>query len=295
MDGGRANQRPTCETSPTPGAAPRRDGTHTYRRRAIPIEREPLPTRVSDTTALPPTYDAALDRGLDAIGLQLSPGGRLAIEGHLRLLLAWTGAINLTAIRDPEAAATAHVIDSLTGASVLRDLGADRFLDLGSGGGFPGIPLVAALDGTTARLVEPIGKKATFLATALVATGLDERIAVDHARIEALAADRRQRGSWPAITARAVASTADLVELAFPLLARGGALVAWKRGDLGIELAAARRAAHALGGGTIEVVPVRAAGALPALAGHALVVARPGGTVPTGYPRDPAVRRRRPW
>ena len=92
-----------------------------------------------------------------------------------------------------------------------------------------------------------------------------------------------------------MASTADLVELAFPLLDRGGALIAWKRGDLGLELAAARRAVHALGGGTIEVVPVRAAGALPALAGHALVVARPGGTVPIGYPRDPAVRRRRPW
>jgi 16S rRNA (guanine527-N7)-methyltransferase len=292
-----------CETSPTPGAAPRRDGTRTYRRRAIPIEREPLPTRVSDTPALPAAYDAALDRGLEALGMRLSPGGRAAIDGHMRLLLAWTAAINLTAIRDPETAATAHVVDSLTGAAVLRDLGAERFLDLGSGGGFPGVPLVAALDGTTARLVEPIGKKATFLTTALAATGLDERIAVDHARIEALAADPRQRRAWPAITARAVASTADLVELAFPLLARGGALIAWKRGDLALELAAARRAMQTLGGGTIEVIPVRVAGAvpgalgsaLPELTGHALVVARPSGAVPSGYPRDPAVRRRRPW
>jgi 16S rRNA (guanine527-N7)-methyltransferase len=303
MDGGRANQRPKCETSPTPGAAPRRDGTQTHRRRAIPIEREPLPTRVRDTPALPAAYDAALDRGLDALGLTMSPGGRAAIEGHVRLLLAWTKAINLTAIRDPEAVATAHVVDSLTGVAILRDLGAERFLDLGSGGGFPGVPLVAALDGTTARLVEPIGKKATFLTTALAATGLGERIAVDHARIEALAADPRQRQSWPAITARAVASTAELVELAFPLLARGGALIAWKRGDLALELAAARRAMQALGGGTIEVLPVSVPGggdggpdgASSALAGHALVVARPSGAVPAAYPRDPAARRRRPW
>ena len=93
------------------------------------------------------------------------------------------------------------------------------------------------------------------------------------------------------MTARAVAATAELVELAFPLLERGGVLVAWKRGDLTAELDAAHRAAAALGGGSLQVLDVTATG----LEGHRLVLATRTGTVPPAFPRDPAVRRRRPW
>jgi 16S rRNA (guanine527-N7)-methyltransferase len=116
-------------------------------------------------------------------------------------------------------------------------------------------------------------------------------VTVAVARAETLAADRAQRDSWPVVTARAVASMADLVELAFPLLAPGGSLVAWKRGDLDTELAAAHRALNALGGGTLEVRPVQVAG----LVDHRLVVATRTGAVPVAYPRDPAARRRHPW
>ena len=97
--------------------------------------REPLPTRVQDTPTLPAAYDDALDTGLAELGLTLSDPVRAAIDGHARLLLAWTSAINLTAIRDPAAVAVAHVIDSLTGLAILREDGADRFIDIGSGGG----------------------------------------------------------------------------------------------------------------------------------------------------------------
>jgi 16S rRNA (guanine527-N7)-methyltransferase len=93
------------------------------------------------------------------------------------------------------------------------------------------------------------------------------------------------------VTARAVATAADLVELAFPLLEPGGILMAWKRGDLDAELGAARRAIDALGGGTVEVRDV----AVKDLPGHRLVVATRRGDVPAAYPRDPAARRRRPW
>jgi 16S rRNA G527 N7-methylase RsmG len=110
-------------------------------------------------------------------------------------------------------------------------------------------------------------------------------------RVEALAADARHRGRWPAVTARAVAALAELVELAFPLLVPGGILVAWKRGDLAAELAAAGRAVDALGGGHLEAHPVH----VPGLEGHQLVVATPRGRVPAAYPRDPAARKRRPW
>ena len=253
--------------------------------------REPLPTRVQDTPELPPGYGAALEAGLAAIGVDLHGAGRAAIDGHIRLLLAWTVAINLTAIRDPAAAATLHVVDSLAAIPVLRGLGVDRFLDLGSGGGLPGIPLAAALPATRALLVDPIGKKARFLATALEATGLAGAVRVMATRGETLAHDPIQRGRWPAVTARAVASTAELVELAFPLLTVGGRLVAWKRGDLAGELPAARTAMAALGGGTVEIIEVGA----PGLTGHRLVVATRTGRVPAAFPRDPAVRRRHPW
>jgi 16S rRNA G527 N7-methylase RsmG len=94
------------------------------------------------------------------------------------------------------------------------------------------------------------------------------------------------------VTVRAVAPLAELVELAFPLLAPGGMLIAWKRGGLETEAIAGRRAMDALGGGSIEIRPVGGVG----LDGHVLVLARRGGgVVPVAYPRDVADRRRRPW
>ncbi|MEX1171288.1 MAG: 16S rRNA (guanine(527)-N(7))-methyltransferase RsmG [Chloroflexota bacterium] len=254
-------------------------------------EREPLPTHVRDTEDLPAGYHATLDAGLSALGLVLDADARRAIDGHLRLLLAWTTAINLTGVRDPVVAATAHVLDSLSAVAVMRERGLDHLLDLGSGGGFPGIPLAAALPASAAMLVEPIGKKARFLATAVDAVALQGRVRIAATRAETLAADPRHRGAWRAVTARAVASMAELVELSFPLLVPGGVLIAWKRGDLHEELAIARSAIAALGGGSLESLDV----AVPGLDGHRLVLATRTGRVPDDYPRDPAARRRRPW
>jgi 16S rRNA (guanine527-N7)-methyltransferase len=253
--------------------------------------REPLPTRVQDTPALPAAYGHALEAGLQALSLQLTPDARSAIDGHARLLLAWTAAINLTAIREPAAVALGHVVDSLTALAVFRERGVDRSIDLGSGGGYPGIPLAAAMPSARTLLLEPIAKKAGFLSVVAAATGLADTVEAAPVRAEALAGDARHRGRWPAVTARAVASLADLVELSFPLLAPGGILVAWKRGEIGPELAAAERAIAALGGGSLEVRPVD----VPGLEGHRLVVATARGGTATAYPRDPATRKRRPW
>ena len=253
--------------------------------------REPLPTRVEDTPELPAPYHAALEAGLDALALTLSPVARSAIDGHVRLLLAWTEAINLTGIREPAAIATAHVVDSLAGLGVLRERGIERFIDLGSGGGYPGLPIAAALPAARALLLEPVSKKAGFLSAVATATGLTDTVEAAPVRAEALAADRRHRGRWPGVTVRAVAGLAELVELSFPLLEPGGALVAWKRGDIDIELAAAERAIDALGGGSLDVRPVEVDG----LHGHRLVVATSRGRVPAAYPRDPGARKRRPW
>lgn len=264
-------------------------------------EREPLPTRVQDTPDLPADYAVALERGLHELGIDLPDAARAAIDGHIRLLAAWTTAINLTAIRDPGGMALQHVVDSLTALPWLTDPPPARLLDLGSGGGFPGLPLAAVLPATSTTLLEPIAKKARFLSVVAGATGLAGRVAVRTARAETLAPGETgepgesgqsgDSGSWSAVTARAVAPLAELVELAFPLLAPGGRLIAWKRGDLGEEVTAAGRAITTLGGGDLELrdVPV------PVLVGHRLAIVTRTGTVPTGYPRDPAARRRRPW
>ena len=258
-------------------------------------EREPLPTRVQDTPPLPASYEDVLVRGLAELGLDhdlgRDPAFRTAIDGHVRLLLAWTPHINLTAIREPSVVAMAHVLDSLSAVPWLQARSPEHILDLGSGGGYPGLPLAAALPDVAVTLVEPIAKKARFLGTVVEAAGLADRVTVLTTRAEALAAEPGQRGAWSVVTARAVASTADLVELAFPLLRPGGWLLAWKRGDLTVELAAARRAIDALGGGSMAVHDVTVTG----LAGHRLVIATPTAVAGPAFPRDPAARRRRPW
>jgi 16S rRNA (guanine527-N7)-methyltransferase len=124
---------------------------------ALDRPRDPLPTRVQDLAPLPPGYGRVLDAGLGALNLELGTGQRAAIDAHIRLLLAWTAAINLTAVRDPEEVARLHVLDSLAAVSLLRDRDAAQLLDLGSGGGFPGLPLAVALPAERALLVDSVG------------------------------------------------------------------------------------------------------------------------------------------
>jgi 16S rRNA (guanine(527)-N(7))-methyltransferase RsmG len=198
-------------------------------------------------------------------------------------------------------------VDSLVGLDVLRRRAIDRFVDLGSGGGFPGLPLAAA-SGARALLVDSIAKKTRFLEAAVEAVGLGGRVGVATRRGEDLARDRDERGRWPAVTARAVASLADLVELALPLLHPGGVLLAWKSGypsdaaGLGGELAAAHAALAAVGDGSITVGPAvgdvagTRAAAVESIADHRIVVVERGRRpIADEWPRDPAARKRRPW
>ena len=268
---------------------------HADRRRA------PLPTRVEGLPELPSSYDAALDDGLRELGVELPEAARRAIADHVRLVLAWTTAINLTAIREPAAIARLHVIDSLTGLSVLRADGARRVLDLGSGGGFPGLPLALALPADRALLVDSVAKKVRFIDAAIGVTGAASRVEAIAARAEQLARDPSRRGRWDAVTARAVAGLPVLVDLSFPLLRAGGCLVAWKRAApearaeggagpaLEAEIAAARASIEAGGGGRIEIVDP----GVTALPGHVLVVVRKAGRGrrvpgPEALPRSPA-------
>lgn len=252
--------------------------------------RDPLPTDVRTLPVLPAEFDSILDTGLRALQLDVGPVERAALLDHVRLLLAWTAAINLTSIRDPAAVAREHILDSLTAVPLLRSHGATDVLDLGSGAGFPGIPIAVVLPARRALLVESVAKKARFLSTAVEALGLGPRVAVQAGRAEELAANRRQRGRWQAVVARAVAGMAELAELGLPLVARGGLLVAWKRGKLDDELSAAAGAIDVLGGGPPRVQPV----GIDGLRDHVLVTIEKRRSTSSGFPRDPATRRRRP-
>jgi 16S rRNA (guanine527-N7)-methyltransferase len=262
-----------------------------------------LPRDARTLPKLPRAFDDALDRGLAELGVAVDPVARAVIEAHVRLLLAWNAAINLTAITDPAAVATRHVVDSLTACPLLGEPGI-TILDLGSGGGFPGVPLAAALPTARVTLLDSVAKKAAFLAVAVEATDLGSRVTIRAARAESLVGSggvghggvrdgmAEQRRGWDAVVARGVGTLAELVELVLPMLRPGGRLVAWKRGDLEAELAAGARAARALGGGEPAVRPVPA---ISGLDGHVLVEVAKAAPTPPGYPRDPAVRKRRPW
>jgi 16S rRNA (guanine527-N7)-methyltransferase len=272
---------------------------------------EPLPTRVDSLPTLPPAYADAEEAVLSALRIEVPARARARIGDHVRLLLAWNDAINLTAIRDPAAIAIRHVADSLLGLAPLREASVERFVDIGSGGGFPGVPLAAALPAAEVLLVESVGKKARFLEAAARAVGEVARIQVAAARAESVGHDRAHRGRWQGVVARAVAPLEELVELGLPLLEPDGILLAWKSGDpgdpagLGGEIAAARRdlgegsiavgasVAETLAESADESVSAIRSTLIEAIGDHRLVTIRRGRKpLPEAWPRDPAVRRR---
>ncbi len=206
-------------------------------------------------------------------------------------MLAWNPSINLTAIDDPDGVARRHVADSLAGIPAVIDGRHDRLLDIGSGAGFPGVPLAAAVSSIHATLLDSVGKKAAFLRVVADGTGIVDRIEARPERAETLPRER-----WDVVTARAVGSLADLIEIGLPLLAPGGRLIAWKRHGFDAELASARGASAAIGGSSPSwrAHPTSLAEEM-GLLGHGVVVVTKIAATPAAYPRDPAARKRRPW
>lgn len=136
-----------------------------------------------------------------------------------------------TSVREPDAAAFVHVADSLSALPYLDDLaarrdGIARMADIGSGAGFPGLPLAIARPGVAFDLIESVRRKCEFMESAARRLGLD-RVRIVNSRAEDWArGEARER--YAAVLARAIAPLAVLVEYAAPLLAPGGGLVAWK-------------------------------------------------------------------
>ena len=148
-----------------------------------------------------------------------------------------------TTVRDPSVAVDRHVADSLSGLTLGAVRGARRIADIGSGAGWPGLALAAALPGARVSLVESASRHCRYLARAVEIAGL-ENASVVHARAEAWP---EGIGAHDLVTARALAALPVLCEYAAPLLDDGGWLVAWKGAVDATELADGRAAAELLG------------------------------------------------
>lgn len=192
---------------------------------------------------------------------------------------------NLSAVRDMDAAISLHVVDSLSGLQLDEIRDAPGLLDIGSGGGFPGLALAAVLPDVPVALVESERRKAAWLVRA--SAGFPNvRVVAD--RSETLA--RAERDAHPVVTARALGPLPVVLELAAPLLARRGRLVAWRgRRDADDQVAAAA-AAGELGmsfAGDPDAAPI------PGMSRYFSIWEKTADT-PVRYPRRPGMAAKRP-
>jgi 16S rRNA (guanine527-N7)-methyltransferase len=242
-----------------------------------------------DAAAARRELEDLLETDAPALWAALPPGFADAVERYVELLLAANTTVNLTRIVEPAEVARLHLLDALSALPLLDALAPRRALDLGSGGGVPGIVLALARPDVSWTLVDSVGRKADAMRGFVEALGLRD-VAVIGERAEVLGRDAGYRERLDVVVARACAPLPVLAEYALPLIQVGGALVAWKRAVSPDELRAGRAAAAQLGGGDPEVQPA----GIPALGDHQFVVVRKVGSTPDRYPRRPGQPAKRP-
>lgn len=230
------------------------------------------------------------------LGVDLDGRAIGRFERYLDLVMEWNERAGLTSLAGPAEIQRRHFAESLALLAVLRAAGVlpagstQRLADLGSGGGFPGLPMAIAEPGIDLVLIESHGRRAEFLRTVVEALGL-ERARVVQARAEDAGRGPMLRATFDLVTARALAPLPVLIEYALPLLKDGGLLVAPKGSRAEEELAASAGALKALSG------DVRASLDLPLPPGvppqRVLVVRRTGRLDPR-YPRRAGTPSRQP-
>jgi 16S rRNA (guanine527-N7)-methyltransferase len=207
-------------------------------------------------------------------------------------LMEWNQKFNLTAIRDLESIRTKHFLDSFSCvlAWTLRANPPARIIDVGTGAGFPGIPLKILYPTMKLTLVESVGKKAMFCQHIVSVLGLEE-VDVVHKRAEDLGQNPKHRECYDWAIARAVANLNVLSEYLIPLVKIGGRMLAQKGESGPAEAQSAEKAMKLLGGKLEELIPVN----LPGVAeDRYLVVAEKVAATPPKYPRKPGVPMKQP-
>lgn len=226
------------------------------------------------------------------LGISLDDAQLAKLQRYYALLLEGNQKTNLTRITDEREAVIKHFLDSLTVLSVLPTELRNaplRFIDVGTGGGFPGIPLLIACPHWTGTLLEATGKKVAFLAESLRDLALSGTAL--HGRAEEVARDPAHRDRYDLVFARAVAEMSALSELCLPFVKVGGRFVAMKGSTGEDELSRARKAIRLLGG---DAVSVQALELPEGMGERRLITVTKTAPTPKAYPRRTGMPTQKP-
>ncbi|MEO8355151.1 MAG: 16S rRNA (guanine(527)-N(7))-methyltransferase RsmG [Chloroflexota bacterium] len=205
-------------------------------------------------------------------------------------LLEWNQKFNLTAIRDVESIRTKHFLDSFSCVLAWKAAPPTRLIDVGTGAGFPGVPLKILYPNLKLTLVESVGKKAMFCQHIVRVLGL-EHVDVVQARAEDLGQNANHREKYDWAVARAVANLNVLSEYLIPLVKVGGTMLAQKGESGPAEAQSAEQTMKLLGGKLKQLIPVN----LPGVADDRyLILVDKVAATPPKYPRKPGIAAKQP-
>lgn len=224
------------------------------------------------------------------LGLRLSPAQVSALAIYEQQLLDWNSRVNLTAIHEVEQVRIKHFLDSLTCLLAMRETSMERVIDVGTGAGFPGLPLKILYPAMHLTLVEAVGKKADFCRHMVSRLGLDG-VDIVHERVETLGQSPVYRQQYDWALARAVALMPVLVEYLLPLVKIGGAMLAMKGESAPAETQSAEKAIRLLGGHLQKLTLVNLPGVVE---DRYLVVVEKVAATPPAYPRRAGVPAKKP-
>ena len=189
------------------------------------------------------------------LGIHLTNKQVAAFERYEKELLEWNSRFNLTAIRDSEGIRSKHFLDSMTCILAWGEVVPNNLIDIGTGAGFPGIPLKILVPNLQLTLVESVGKKVEFCKFIVDALNLD-KVQVIQARAEDIGQNQLYREKYDWAVARAVANLPVLAEYLLPLVKVGGGAIAQKDESGPAEAQKADQAIHLMGGRLRQLIPV---------------------------------------
>jgi 16S rRNA (guanine527-N7)-methyltransferase len=214
----------------------------------------------------------------------------MALITYEKELIEWNQKFNLTAIRDIESIRTKHFLDSFSCVLAWKASPPNHLIDIGTGAGFPGIPIKILYPGLKLTLVESVGKKAMFCQHMVRVLGL-EQVNVIQARAEDLGQKTEYRERYDWAVARAVANLNVLSEYLIPLVKVGGMTLAQKGESGPAEAQSAEKAMELLGGKLKQLIPVNLPGVVE---DRYLVVIEKVAATPPKYPRKPGIPMKQP-
>ena len=188
-------------------------------------------------------------------GIELSDVQKDQFNRYYDLLIEWNDKINLTAITDKQEVIKKHFEDSLSISSVIDMNAVNSVIDVGTGAGFPGIPLKIVFPSLKLTLLDSLNKRINFLNTVVDELGLSDVSAI-HGRAEEYGRDVVYRESYDLCVSRAVANLSTLSEFCLPFVKVGGYFVSYKSEKADIEYIEAKNAINLLSGGNVRIEDV---------------------------------------